>query len=91
MFFPPGNTLEERINFHTYFPIGKNYEQKEFINKIYEILPSNVKISSNMDLPYLVQEAKFDLKYLIVDMYLVDEFVNNINLEQTKFILRSFK
>lgn len=84
MLYRAGKDLEQRIDEHIYFPIGKNYEQKQFINQLYEIFPSQVKINTNLDFPYLLQDARMDGKYVIADFYSSDEEVTIFsNIVQT--------
>jgi hypothetical protein len=75
MLYLPGRDIEKRINDHIYFPIGKNYDQTNFVNQLYEIFPSKVKNATNLDLPYILQEARMENKYLIADFYTSDEEV----------------
>ncbi len=81
MLYRPGKDIEKRIHDHIYFPIGKNYEQNDFINQIYEVIPSKVKNSTNLDFPYSVQDARVHNKYLIADFYPSEEDVNYYNLD----------
>jgi hypothetical protein len=75
MLYRPQKKIEIRIQNHVYFPIGKNYEQINFINQLYEVFPSNVKNCTNLEFPYTLQEARFENKYLIADFYASDEEV----------------
>jgi hypothetical protein len=81
MLYRPGKDIEKRISEHIYFPIGKNYEQIHFIDQLYDIFPSQVKNSTNLDFPYTLQEARMTNKFLIADFYNDEEEVITINLE----------
>ncbi len=80
MLYRPNKNIENRINEHIYFPIGKNYEQINFINQLYDIFPSQVKNSTNLDFPYTLQEARMDNKFLISDFFNNEEEVIHIKL-----------
>jgi hypothetical protein len=77
MLYRPGKNIDKRIDEHIYFPIGKNYEQIDFTNQLYEIFPTNVKNSTTLDFPYALSEARMENKYVIADFYASDEEVIN--------------
>jgi hypothetical protein len=71
--------IEERITNSVLFPIGKGYKEVDFIEQIREVFPSRVETVSSINLPFLIQEAKVNKQYVIVDMYLKDEDVKYLN------------
>jgi hypothetical protein len=78
-FLPHNDTItniDERIANSILFPIGKGYKEIDFLRQIQKDFPSKVVNTSNLNLPYEIQEAKINSQYVIIDMYLNDEEVS---------------